>query len=404
MRSAGGRTVSVFAAEARPAVRALAASRIREVANAAMGRQDLLPFWFGEPDTVTPDFIREAAQASLARGETFYSHNLGLPALRETLAAYGQRLRGRGDAARLAITSSGMSALAIAEQALLSPGDRVVAVGPVWPNLTEGPRILGAQVHVVPLQFTGTGWALDLQRLLEALTPETRLLLMNSPNNPTGWTIHRAEQRVVLEHCRRLGIWILADDAYERLHFGDGGDAQAPAGRAPAFLDIADEDDRLVTVNTFSKAWQMTGWRLGWIDAPRALLGDLAKLIEFNTSCAPVFVQRAGAAAVEHGEGAVAAFVQRLRAGRDTLVSGLTQVPGVQVAVPPGAMYAFFRLEGVSDSLAWCRMMAAEHGLGLAPGVAFGREGEGFVRWCFAASSENIEAGLARLQRARGAT
>ena len=396
--------MSAFAAEARPAVRALAASRIREVANAAMGRKDLLPFWFGEPDTVTPDFIREAAQASIARGETFYSHNLGLPELRETLAAYSRRLHGRGEPARVAVTSSGMSALAISQQALISPGDRVVTVAPVWPNLTEGPRILGAQVLGVPLRFTGSRWVLDLQQLLDALTPGTRLLLLNSPNNPTGWTVRRDEQPVLLQHCRRLGIWILADDAYERLHFGDGDDPQAPAGRAPAFLDIADDEDRLVTVNTFSKAWQMTGWRLGWIDAPRTLVGDLAKLIEFNTSCAPVFVQRAGVAAVESGEGAVSAFVRRLRTGRDHLVRGLQQVPGARVAVPPGAMYAFFTLDGVHDSLAWCKEMAADHGLGLAPGVAFGPEGEGFVRWCFASSGDHIEAGLERLRRARLAT
>lgn len=381
---------------ARPAVRALAASRIREVANAALGREEVLAFWFGEPDTVTPEPMRRAAQASLARGETFYSHNLGLPELREAIAAYGQRLRGRGAPGRIAVTSSGMNALALAGQALLSPGDRVVVVGPVWPNIVQGPRILGAEVQVVPLDFGAEGWTLPLERLLQALTPTTRLLIVNSPGNPTGWTMPREAQHAVLAHCRRHGIWILSDDAYERLAFNAAG----PLARAPVLADIAADGDRLVSVNTFSKTWQMTGWRLGWINAPEPLIEDLAKLIEFNTSCAPVFVQRAGVEALQSGESAVTAFVERLRAGRDALVSGLQALPGVHVAAPPAAMYAFFAVDGVSDSVAFCRRLVAEQGLGLAPGAAFGPEGEGFLRWCFAASPERIAEGLRRFARA----
>jgi aspartate/methionine/tyrosine aminotransferase len=391
--------VSAADLAARPVVRALQASRIREVANPAMGRADLLAFWFGEPDTVTPAPLREAARESLARGETFYSHNRGLPSLREALGAYARRLHGRGDAARVTVTSSGMSALALAEQALLSPGDRVVTVVPLWPNLVQGPRILGAEVHGVPLAFGPDGWNLDLQRLLDALTPDTRLLLLNSPSNPTGWLMPPAQQQEVLQHCRRHGIWILADDAYERLLL----DAATDTACAPVLADIAHDDDRLVSVNTFSKAWQMTGWRLGWIDAPRALGDDLAKLVEFNTSCAPVFVQRAGQVAVEHGEPFIADFVRRLRAGRDALVGGLRALPRVRVASPAAAMYAFFAVDGVTDSVAFCQRLAMEHGLGLAPGAAFGNQGEGFLRWCFAADTARIDEGVRRLARALAA-
>lgn len=381
---------------ARPVVHDLPASRIREVANSAMGRGDLLAFWFGEPDTVTPEPVRRAAQASLDRGETFYSHNLGLPALRETIAAYGMTLRRRGRPERVAVTSSGMSALALAGQALLSPGDRVVTLAPVWPNIMLGPRVMGASVHAVPLAFGPAGWTLDLQRLLDALTPETRLLVINSPGNPTGWVLPPEAQQMLLAHCRRLGIWILSDDAYERLPL----DAPGPLARVPVLADIADDDDRLVTVNTFSKTWQMTGWRLGWIDAPVPLVGDLSKLIEFNTSCAPVFVQRAGIEAIESGEPAVAAFVDRLRASRDALFNGLQALPQVRAVKPSAAMYAFFAVEGMGDSVQFCRRLAAEHGLGMAPGAAFGAEGEGFVRWCFAAAPERIAEGLRRFARA----
>ena len=381
---------------ARTAVRALAASKIREVANAGMGRPGLLPFWFGEPDTVTPAPIRAAGIASIEAGETFYAQNLGLPPLREALAAYVSRLHRPCEAEHIAVTNSGMNALMLVEQALLSPGDRVVVVAPVWPNLTEGPRILGADLHTVALQLGSEGWKLDLQRLLDALTPGTRLLIVNSPSNPTGWTMPRAQQQAVLDHCRRHGIWILADEAYERLYF------EGPPGStvAPAFLDVATLEDRLVTVNTFSKAWQMTGWRLGWITAPRALVDDLGKLIEFNTSCTPTFVQRAGVVAVQEGEGIVADFVSRLKVGRDHLVPLLNALPRVQAALPPGAMYAFFRIDGMHDSLAFCKRLAADFGLGLAPGVGFGAEGEGHLRWCFAAEPARLSEGLVRLKAA----
>jgi len=381
---------------ARDGVHGLQGSKIREVANAAMGREGMLPFWFGEPDQVTPDFIRAAAIESLNNGETFYTHSFGIPPLREALAAYVRELHSSTTMsavtmANIAVTNSGMNALTLIFQALISPGDRVVAVTPLWPNLTQGPKILSADVHMVSLDFGAQGWTLDVQKLLDALTSDTRFVLINSPNNPTGWTMTREHQQLVLEHCRRHGIWIVADDAYERLYFDDSVRA------APSFLDIATPEDRVVSANTFSKSWMMTGWRLGWITAPPPLLADLAKLIEFNICCAQSFVQRAGIAAVTKGEDVTRAFVARLKSRRDFLVNRLKQIDGVTVAAPPGAMYAFFRLDGVDDTLALCKHLAMNHGLGLAPGVAFGPEG--YVRWCFAASEERLLEGAARLER-----
>jgi len=383
------------ALSARPAVLELRPSRIREVANAGLGRADVLAFWFGEPDEVTPDFIRQAAIDSLGRGETFYSQNLGLPELREAIAGYLSRLHAPSRAEHIAVTSSGLSALQLAAQALVGPGDRVVEVTPLWPNLVEIPKILGAQVECVPLQFSPRGWQLDLDRLLSALTPRTRLAVVNSPNNPTGWTISPAEQRAILDHCRRHGIWLIADDAYERLYF----DHACGSPIAPSFLEIAQPDDRLLSTNTFSKSWLMTGWRLGWMRAPAPLIAQMPKLIEYNTSCAPVFVQRAGLAALAHGEPVIERTRERLRAARDFLVDRLAQLPGVELARPAGAMYALFRVQGVHDSLALCKHLVADTGLGLAPGVAFGVECEGFVRWCFAASRARLAEGIARLQR-----
>jgi aspartate/methionine/tyrosine aminotransferase len=376
----------------RSTVAHLRASRIREVANEGMGRPDVLPFWFGESAWPTPALIRDAAKQALDEGATFYAQNLGLPALREALAGYVGALHGPTEPAHVVVTSAGVNALMLAAQLVLEPGDRVVAVTPLWPNLVEIPRILGAQVDCVPLDHGADGWTLDLDKLLAALAPGTRALLVNSPNNPTGWTMTAAQQRAVLEHCRRNGTWIIADEVYERLYFGAAGERAAPS-----FLDIAQRDERVICVNSFSKAWTMTGWRLGWMVLARELTDDLGKLIEYNTSCAPAFVQRAGIVAVREGEAITQAFVAGLRSARDALVGALARLPGVDVHTPDGAMYVFFRIAGVGDSLALCKRLVREAGLGLAPGSAFGDEGEGFVRWCYACDAARLHEGVRRL-------
>ena len=380
---------------ARNTVRTLVASQIREVANAGMGDPDILAFWFGEPDEVTPGYIRDAAIAALTAGETFYTQNFGIPELRAALAAYLSRLHLPLVSDRIAVTASGMSALMLATQAVVNPGDRVVCVTPLWPNLTEIPKILGAEVVRVSLRFGRDGWMLDVDELIDALTPDTCAIMINSPNNPTGWTSSAAAQRTILAHCRKHGIWIVADDVYERLYYaGQGNDACAPS-----FLDIAAADDRLISTNSFSKAWLMTGWRLGWVVAPPALMADLGKLIEYNTSCSPVFVQRAGVVAIEQGEPTVAHTLTRFHKARDDLTLALSRLPRVETALPAGAMYAFFRIDGVANSLDFCKRLVREAKLGLAPGSAFGPEGEGFVRWCFAASDDRLADGVARFAR-----
>jgi aspartate/methionine/tyrosine aminotransferase len=383
----------------RPLIESLPASRIREVANAGIGRTDVLKFWFGEGDQVTPAFIREAAKAALDAGETFYNHNLGIAELREALAAYANRLHAPARplvTERIAVTSAGVHALALIDQALISPGDRVVIVTPVWPNLTAMPRIMSAEVVRVPLDCSAGAWTLDLQKLLDAATPGTRMVLVNAPNNPTGWTMPRSDWVALLAHCRRHGIWLVSDDAYERIVFEP---ALTENGHAPSVLDLVDADDRYISANTFSKSWTMTGWRLGWMVAPREFIAQVGKVIEFNTSCAPPFAQRAGLVAVRDGETLVAATVARLRRSRDILVNALAALPGVEVAPPPGAMYLFFRVAGFSDdSLAFTKRLVAEAGLGIAPGAAFGPEGEGYVRWCFAASDTLLLQGAERLR------
>lgn len=377
----------------RSAIQNLEESKIREVANAGMGRSDVLAFWFGESDEVTPDFIRDAAIESLRKGETFYSHNLGLPELRQAIAAHASRLHGNVDANRIAVTSGGVNALMLAIQALVDAGDDVVAVTPVWPNLVAQPVIMGANLRRVSLRPQGGAWRLDVDELLAAITAQTRLLIVNAPNNPTGWTLTRAEQQAILDHCRSTGTWILADEVYERLYFGESSN-----GCAPSFLDIATPDDRLVVAHSFSKSFLMTGWRLGWLVMPPALTHHMGKLIEFNTSCASVFTQRAAQVAMERTDEVTPRVVRHLKLCRDTLVPRLQQVPGVQVEPAAGGMYAFFRLEGFDDSLALAKRLVAEAGIGLAPGNAFAPEAQGWLRWCFASRDvSRLERGVDRL-------
>jgi aspartate/methionine/tyrosine aminotransferase len=375
----------------------LPASKIREVANAGLGRDDVLAFWFGESDEPTPEFICAAAAESLARGETFYAHNLGLPELRQALSTYIESLHGPVDVSRIAVTSSGVNGLMLASQALVDAGDEVVVVVPVWPNIVAQPAIMGAQVRRVALRPHGGAWRLDLQELLQAVTPRTRMLVVNAPNNPTGWTLTREEQSAILAHCRRTGTWIVADEVYERIFFVPG------AACAPSFLDLADAQDRVIVVNSFSKSFLMTGWRLGWMVAPEAVVHALGKLIEFNTSCAPVFVQRGALAALNGADAVVPDLVKRLQACRDMLLPQLAALPGVEVAVPEGGLYAFFRVEGQGDSLAFAKRLVGAAGLGLAPGAAFGGEAEGWLRWCFASHDPaRLTRGVQRLAHALG--
>ena len=382
----------------RQAILNLEESKIREVANAGIGRADVLPFWFGESDEVTPEPVRAAAIAALQAGETFYSHNLGLPELRQALADYTSRLHAPAAIGpeRIAVTSGGVNALMLAMQMLIDAGDEVLAVTPVWPNLTAQPLIMGARLRCLALKPQADGaWTLDLPALLAAITPTTRLLVINSPNNPTGWTLSKAEQQAIVARCRETGTWILADEVYERLYYrGD-----TTNGAAPSFLDVSGPNDRLVVVQSFSKAFLMTGWRLGYLIMPATMTQPLGKLIEFNTSCAPVFVQRAAAVALAQTDTITPRIVAHLRQCRDTLVPLLQALPGVTTSAAPGGMYAFLRVNGFDDSLQLAKRLVLEAGVGLAPGAAFAPEAEGWLRWCFASKDlTRLEQGVQRLR------
>ena len=376
----------------RDVIRELPVSRIAEVSALGMGDPAVIPLWYGEGDLPTPAFIGAAATAALQAGYTFYTYKAGLPALRGAIADYLTGLYGRPvGAERILVSSSGMTALMLTAQALIDEGDNLVIVAPVWPNIAAAVTVMGGEPRLVSLdRQPGGGWHLDLNRLFAACDSRTRGIFVNSPSNPTGWILSAEEIAALLDFTRRRGLWLVADEVYARIVYGNRA--------APSFLDQAEPEDRLIVVNSFSKNWAMTGWRLGWLTAPADLLPQLEKLVEFNTSGSPTFLQHAGIIAITDGEPFIESFVARCRAARDMAIDGLTACRRVEVARPEGAFYAFFRVDGMMDSLAFAKEALRRTKVGLAPGSAFGPMGEGFIRLCFARDPQQVGEAIERLR------
>ena len=375
----------------RSAIEALEGSLIREISDTHMARDDVIPLWFGEPDLPTPDFIKDAAVRALQQNHVFYTQNRGIPPLLDAISAYVTALHGRPFGPdRLTVTGSGMNAIMLASQLIVDAGDNMVVVGPVWPNCRETVHVMGGEARIVALKPNRNGrWQLDLDELFDSCDERTVGIFVNSPGNPTGWVIEPDQQAAMIEGCRSRGIYIVADEVYIRLAYD--------RARAPSFLDLAEPDDRLIVINSFSKSWSMTGWRLGWLTHPAALGEPFAKLNEYNIAAPTTFVQHAGVAAVRDGEEFVDATVNRYRQNRDLVFQRLAAMRRVRLARPEGAFYAFFAVDGMSDSLAYARELIERTGVGLAPGRAFGADGEGWLRLCFAAEAETLSRALDRL-------
>ena len=379
--------------ELRSAIERMPASRIRDVANEAMGMEGLLPLWFGEPDVPTPDFICQAAAAALFRGETFYTPNRGMPDLRHALAGYTSALYQVPVADdRITITASGMSGIMLSHQLLVEPGTNIICATPAWPNVQGTVDVLGGEFRAAPLTFNGFRWQLDLETVFDAVDKQTRAVFINSPGNPTGWAMPGEDQKALLEFCRQRGLWLVADEVYARLVY-DG-------KHAPSFLEHAEPEDRLIVVNSFSKPWAMTGWRLGWLVTPARLEQRLEMVNEFNLAGAATFTQIAGITALQKGEDFIAGQLERYRNARDAVYERLSANPRVRIGWPEGAFYAYFAVDGIDDGLAFCKQLVREHRVGLVPGSAFNAAEEGWLRLCFASQVETLNTALDRLEDA----
>jgi aspartate/methionine/tyrosine aminotransferase len=371
-------------------------SPIVDVWRMGYGNPDIVAMFGGESDIPTPSFICDAATQALAEGRTFYAPNRGIQAMRDALIAYNKRIYGIDlPDHRVTLTSSGMSAVMLIAQATVGPGDNAVAITPSWPNILRAMQINGAEPREVAMTAGNNGWSLDMDALFAACDERTKVIYLASPGNPTGWMISRAEAERLLNFARTRGIAILSDEVYHRLVYeGPGSDR----GVAFSFLDIARPTDPVFVVNSFSKAWAMTGWRLGWIVYPEDYSASFEKLIQFNSSGAPEFLQHAAIAALLHGEDFVKFFADRCRGGRDLVNARLARMPRVRNIPNAGGFYAMFDVDGVNDTLAFCKRAVLEAKIGMAPGIAFGRGSERFIRLCYAQSNEKLTLAMDRLE------
>jgi aspartate/methionine/tyrosine aminotransferase len=372
----------------RPEAKLAPGSGISAVSDRGRGRPDVIPLWVGEGDLPTPAFIADAATQALQGGETFYTWQRGIPELREALARYYGRHFGRAFAAEeFMVTGGGMQAIQLALQATAGAGDEVIYLAPAWPNFPGATGVAGAKPVPVQLDFGNNGWSCDVGRIEKAVTPRTRAIFFNSPSNPTGWTADRDTLRAVLDLALRHGLWIIADEIYALFHYDER--------RAASFLDIMEPDDRILFVNTFSKNWAMTGWRIGWLKVHPSLQQTFENLIQYSTSGVAQFMQRGAIAALDEGDGFIAEQVERARKARD-LVCGILGATGrTRFAVPPGAFYLFFAVGGVTDSREAAFKILDQAKVGLAPGSAFG--GEGYFRLCFNRKLDQVEEAANRL-------
>ncbi len=378
-------------------------SGIVEVFNHGRDRTSLIPLWVGEGDVPMPDFAAQAMIASIQAGETFYTQQRGLPELRDAIARYMARIYDRPfanaatpfTADRFFVTIGGMHAAQIAIRLLAGAGDEVLVLTPAWPNFDGALKVSGARVIEIPLQAINAtsgdlAWSLDLASLNAAVTAATKVLVVNSPSNPTGWVATREDLSALLAFARRHDLWILADEIYGRITF-DG-------KRAPSFHDVMAEDDRILFINSFSKNWAMTGLRIGWLEAPPSLGEIVENLIQYSTSGVAVPTQRAAIAALEDGEGFVKTQLARMTESRAILCDGLRATGRAHFAEPKGAFYLFCRIDDIKDTRELAFRWIEEAGVGVAPGTAFGAGGANYVRFCFARDPSRITEAARRLQ------
>lgn len=364
-----------------------------EMVRYARRRADILSLAMGESDAPTPLFIRHAVVEALAAGQTAYGPILGRTDLREAIAAYHRDHYGVNlPLGRITVTASGTSAIHLALTAILEKGDEVVAVFPIWKNLLGAMRLAQAHVRGVEMVDGPGGWTLDLEKLFAAVTDKTRAIVINSPNNPTGWVMAKDDMRAVMDFARARNIWVISDEVYGRLVYD--------APRAPSFLDVAQADDRLFVINSFSKSWAMTGWRLGWLIGPAEAEQRLYDLILYDNMGPPNFTQGGAIAALRGGEPFIADQKAVFAANRARVMEFFAKHPRAQASVPQSGFFSFFRVEGEADCMSFARRLIDDHALGLAPGCAFGRSFAGYQRLCFAVSPPRLDDALARLSGA----
>jgi hypothetical protein len=370
-------------------------SKIRELAEIAMGMPRVLRLYFGESNLPTPEYLKVALDRAVRDGFTFYTENAGLPSLRQAIAAYYQRQQNVAldPSSEIVVTASGVQAIALSIRAMLDPGDEAIVLTPAWPNASAIVSLANARAIEIAQPLEGDVYTIDFDAIERAVTPRTRLLIYTSPSNPLGWVATRRQQERLLDFSRRQGLWLMADEVYDRLYY-----AGARLGEpVPSILQLATRDDAVLVVHSFSKSYCMTGWRLGWMIARRDLARKCAQLNEFMVSCAAGFVQKAAETALNEGEEELTRMLRMLLDNRDFCAAKLRAMPRLTLPEPDGAFYLFPRVAGLRDSFGFCKRLLEDTRVGIAPGMAFGAGGEGSVRICYASGREVLEPAMQRL-------
>ncbi len=388
----------------RPAIRTLEPSGISKVTALGLGNPDISPLWLGETDLVTPPFIRQAAAKALEDGCTFYTNARGILPLREAIRDFHKRTIGADIALeRITVPGAAMLAAMTALQMCCETGDNVVIVSPIWPNIFQATKVVGAEPRLVrldedwgPDSISGR-WHLDLNKLFDACDTRTKAMFLASPGNPTGWMLTAEEQKTILDFCRAHGIAILADEVYGTLIY-DG------SKHAPSFLSIADEDDAVFAINSFSKPWAMTGWRVGWLVHPKSVEPAAAALAQCSNTGATHFAQYGALAALSpQGDAFRSQLLDRCQTGRDVVEDFIKRQNRVRWMRPDGAFYGFLHVDGLKDSLRFCQEMVKNDKVGVSPGWAFSlgdARDDSYLRICFAQDAARLAEALGRLEGA----
>ena len=359
-------------------------------------RPDILSLAQGEGSAKTPDVIADATRQAMMNGKTFYAPVLGVPELRQEISNYYARNFNQSiPTNRIFVTGSGTTAMHLALTAILDEGDEVVAVTPIWKNLLGAIELAQAKTVQVPLEYKqDKGWDLDLDRLFDAVTAKTKALLIVTPSNPTGWIMNREDIKRVMDFARDRGLWIVADEVYHRLAYD--------TPRSPSFLEVAEPEDKLFVVNSFSKSYAMTGWRLGWLVGPAAAESVIQDIALYDNMGPPTPLQYGGIEALRHGESFIEDQKTLWKSNRDLLTERFEKTGRIEMPPIQATFYAFFRVNGEPDCMALSKRLIDEGALSLAPGCAFGRCCSGWMRMCFAVSEEKLTDALDRLERVLG--
>ena len=371
----------------------VAPSQIRTIADVAFSMDDVLKLHFGESSMQTPQYLKDAAYQAMNAGYTFYTENAGLPSLRQAIAdKYDELHQVQVDPAHeIVVSASGVQALNVSIRCAIDPGDEAIVLTPNWPNASAIVSLFGGYPKEIPLVWSRERYEINFAALEKALSPKTRLLVYTSPSNPLGWVANPEEQQAILDFCRRNRLWLLADEVYERIYFG--------GAVAPSILRLCTQEDAVIVVQSFSKSYCMTGWRLGWLVARSDLVKKATQLNEFIVSHAPSMIQRAGETALKYGEEKVLLMVKSLQEKVSFCFEALHSMKRVTVANPEGAFYLFPQIKGVKDSYSFALALLKEMKVAVAPGIAFGNGGEGAVRICCAAEMSILEAAMERFAK-----